>query len=353
MTDRGQRPSTIDHGPLVSIILPVCDGQAYIGATLDSALRQTYSHIEVIVVDDGSRDRTREIVEAHAARDSRIRVIRQANCGVAAARNRALAAARGEFIAPIDADDIWDPTKLERQVRRMVGCGDGTGLVYCWWMWIDIDGRVLDCSPRWQVEGRVAQALMLVNFTGNASVPLYRRRCLEEIGGYDVALRERGAQGCEDWDVALKVAERSHVAVVPSMLVGYRRHRQSMSAQSERMRRSHALIMSAAQRRHPALSSGLIRQSRDQFALHLAGVSYWTGAYGQAIGLGLQAARSTVMLEILPYVARLFAKRIFPRNDRMRGMILPGVSFSDVAAPQALIPYDRIYARRFKRLRPE
>jgi hypothetical protein len=69
--------------------------------------------------------------------------------------------------------------------------------------------------------------------------------------------------------------------------------------------------------------------------------------------LGLHAARSTVMLEVLPYVLRLFAKRIFPGNGRMRGVIRPGVSFSDVEAPQALIPYDRIYARRFKWLRSE
>src|SRR6267378_894238 len=114
----------VDKDPLVSVILPVRDGESSIGDTLESALGQTYRNIEVIVVDDGSRDRTRAIVEARALRDSRVRVIGQNNRGLAASRNRALAIARGEFIAPLDADDLWDPTKMERQVHRMTEAGD-------------------------------------------------------------------------------------------------------------------------------------------------------------------------------------------------------------------------------------
>ena len=139
--------------PLVSVILPVYNGESDVEVTLDSALEQTYRNIEVIIIDDGSRDGTRALVEARALRDSRIRVITQLNRGVAAARNRGLADARGEFIAPLDADDVWDPMKLERQVGRMMEAGDNTGLVYCWWVWIDAQGAVLDCSPRWRIEG--------------------------------------------------------------------------------------------------------------------------------------------------------------------------------------------------------
>jgi GT2 family glycosyltransferase len=333
--------------PLVSIILPVFNGESHIGETLDSALGQTYRNIEVIVVDDGSRDRTRAIVEARASLDSRIRVIAQANRGVAAARNRALAAGRGEFVAPLDADDLWDPTKLERQVRTMMAAGDDTGLVYCWWVWIDIHGTVLDRSPRWRLEGEVAEPLLQVNFTGSASVPLYRRRCLEEAGGYDATLHDRGAQGCEDWDVALKVAERSRVAVVPAVLVGYRRRRNSMSAESGRMRRSHGLMLDAAMRRRPQLRPIAIRRSRDQFALHLAGISFWAGAYRQAIGWGLQAMRSTLPLQVLPYIPRLFAKTALRRRSRASDTLRPGVQFSNCRIPQPLIPYDSIYDRRF------
>src|SRR5712671_4891186 len=123
--DRIARTTPLDE-PLVSIILPVHDGEAYVGDTLDSALGQTYRNLEVIVVDDGSRDGTRAVVESFAIRDSRVHVIAQPNRGVADARNRAIAAARGEFIAPLDADDLWDPTKIERQVGRMIDAGEST-----------------------------------------------------------------------------------------------------------------------------------------------------------------------------------------------------------------------------------
>ena len=340
-----------NRNPLVSIILPVHNGEPYISGTLESALTQTYRNTEVIIVDDGSQDGTRAIVEARALQDSRVRVIGQTNRGVAAARNRALAAAKGEFIAPLDADDVWDPTKLARQVDRIIAAGDNTGLVYCWWMWIDARSAILDCSPRWRIEGDAAKLLLQVNFTGNASVPMYCRRYLEEVGGYDVTLRARDAQGCEDWDVALKVAERAGVCVVPSPLVGYRRSTGSMSAQIDRMWRSHSLVMDSALRRRPELYSPLVRRSQNQFALHLAGVSFWSGAYWRAIAWGLQAIRSSLAAQIMPYVVCVFARVALRRGRRRGRAVLPGLPFSDWSLPRPLIPYDLIYARHFGRAR--
>ena len=335
--------------PLVSVILPVYNGEAYVDGALDSALGQTYRNIEVIVVDDGSRDRTRAMVETRALHDSRIRVIGQANCGLAASRNQALAVARGEFVAPLDADDVWDPTKVERQVHRIITAGDSSGLVYCWWASIDDDGAVLDSSPHWRIEGNAAEMLLQVNYVGGGSVPLYRRRCLEQIGGYDVALHE----GCEDWDAALKVAERYAVAVVPSLLVGYRRRRDSMSAHTERMWRSHARVIRAARQRRPELGPEVIQRSHDQFALYLAGVSFWSGAYYQAVSWGLRALPSRLALQTLPYIIRLFSKTLVRSGRSRQEFVRPGVRFSSLEMPQPLIPYDLIYDRCFKRLRNE
>jgi glycosyltransferase involved in cell wall biosynthesis len=338
-----------DNGPLVSVILPVRDGESFIGETLESALGQSYGNIEVIVVDDGSRDRTQAVVDAWIARDSRVRMIAQANRGVAHARNRAIAAARGEFIAPLDADDLWDPHKIERQVHRMIEAGDATGLVYCWWVWVDVNGTLLDRSPRWQFEGNAADILMQVNYTGSASVPLYRRRYLEQVGGYDVTLRERDGEGCEDVDLALKVAEQSRVAVVPSLLVGYRRRPDGMSARTDRMWRSYSLVLEGARRRRPALRSTLIRRSKGQFALYLAGVSFWSGAYRPAFGWGWLALRSSLVLQILPSVASLLVMTRLRRSRPSPRIIRPGVLFSSWEMPEPLIPYDRIYQRRFTR----
>ena len=333
----------VDKGPLVSVILPVRDGESFIGDTLESALGQTYRNLEVVVVDDGSRDRTQAVVDAWIERDSRVRMIAQTNRGVAHARNRAIAEARGEFIAPLDADDLWDPTKIERQVHRMIEAGDDTGLIYCWWVWVDVNGALLDCSPPWQFEGSGADIMLQVNYVGNASVPLFRRRYLDQVGGYDVTLRDRDAEGCEDLDVALKVAEQSRVAVVPQRLVAYRRLRDNMSARTDRMWRSHVFVIAGARQRRPDLAPAWIRRSHDQFALHLAGVAFWSGAYLQAIGWGLRAWRSTLAFRILPDIIRLFLRKLLRNNRPPRRVIGPGVSFSNWEMPQPLIPYDRVY----------
>jgi len=334
-----------DNQPLVSIILPVHDGESSIAATLESAVGQTYGNTEIIVVDDGSRDGTRVIVEAWVARDPRVRLFAQANRGVAAARNRAIEAARGELIAPLDADDLWDPTKIERQVRRMFEAGNGTGLVYCWWVAIDDGGVLLDSSPTWRIEGQGADTLVLVNYTGNASVPMYRRQILEEVGGYDMTLRDRDAEGSEDWDLALKVAERSRVAVTPQRLVAYRKRRQSMSRRSDRMWRSHRLVMEAARVRCPDLSQAAVRRSQDQFALYLAGVAYWSGAYLEAVGWGVRVLRSPFAFQVVPLLMRLFARPFRSRSTRP-SVISAGVRFSTWDLPQPLVPYDRIYQKR-------
>src|SRR4051794_12933269 len=107
-----------DH-PLVSVIVPVFNGVEYVGEAIESALRQTYTNIEVIVVDDGSTDHTRSVVKSLAGRDGRVRLVGQANGGVARARNQGILFARGEMIAPLDADDLWAPNKIERQMSRM------------------------------------------------------------------------------------------------------------------------------------------------------------------------------------------------------------------------------------------
>src|SRR4051794_20063688 len=129
---------------LVSVIVPVHNGAEHLGVALESALMQTHQNLEIIAVDDGSTDSTLSILENYAARDARVRVFTQPNGGVARARNRAIAESRGEFIAPLDADDLWQPTKITRQLHRLIEAGDETGFVYSWWVWIDDSGAVLD-----------------------------------------------------------------------------------------------------------------------------------------------------------------------------------------------------------------
>ena len=102
---------------LVSVVIPVRNGERFIGKTLASALAQTHQDIEVLVVDDGSTDGTRNLVQTAAARDKRVRLLKNDKIGVATARNYGIGKAQGELIAPLDGDDLWHPRKIARGIN--------------------------------------------------------------------------------------------------------------------------------------------------------------------------------------------------------------------------------------------
>jgi glycosyltransferase involved in cell wall biosynthesis len=251
---------------LVSVLIPAHNAARTIGETLVWAMAQSHRDLEIIVVDDGSTDATAEIVRKIARADPRIVLLQQANAGVAAARNTALARARGTYVAPLDADDLWHPDKIARQVRRLQQAGSHVGLVYCWSVDIDdasiITDRRLDLD---RFEGDVYAALVLTNFVGNASVPLIRKSEIEAVGGWDPELRRRQAQGCEDWQLYLRLAERTDYALEPAFLVGYRQAQQAMSRQVVSMLRSYRLVLAEARACHPDLPPALFRWSEAAF----------------------------------------------------------------------------------------
>jgi hypothetical protein len=335
----------MNAGPLVSVILPVYNGELFVAQTVESALQQTYRNLEIIIVNDGSTDQTGSVVHALAERDPRIRVFHQPNCGVARARNLGLAEARGEYVAPLDGDDLWEPHKIEQQVRLMEQGGEAVGLVYCWWVWIDQKGRILDRSPSWEIEGDASDLLLQVNFTGNASVPLYRRRCLQAVGGYDESMERHGGRGCEDWDVALKVAARSKVAVAKQLLVGYRRLPDSMSTQCEVMWRSQQLLTRGAIERNPDVDRHLLQRSSDQFAMYVAGVLFRCGDYVRSARWALRAWRTGLLFHVLPYALLALFKRVFLSGRSSAGTMRPGQALDQAKIAPPLIPYDRMYAQ--------
>lgn len=257
--------------PLVTVVVPAYNAGRFVEEAVRSALRQTYADLEVVVVDDGSTDDTAERVRALCAADPRVRLLQQENGGVAAARNRGIAAARGALIAPLDADDVWYPAKLERQVEVMAR-DDTLGLVYTGWERVDEAGRPIPGTARApRAEGWLADRLVLANLIPCASAPLIRRACLEEVGGYEDH-RGFGGQGCEDWDLYLRLAERYRFAVVPECLVGYRQSGGSMSANRRRMRRSYEVVAARLRQRRPALPAALRRASRYRFYWYLSKV---------------------------------------------------------------------------------
>lgn len=209
-----------EAGELISVVIPAHNAARFISRTLKSVLNQTHRALDVIVVDDGSTDSTAGIVQEIAHRDDRVRLFRSRNLGVSAARNVAIAQARGNLIAPIDADDLWHPDKLARQLALMQAGSDKLGVVYCWSRGIDDDDRVI--LPSWNdstASGDVLHDIIIRGIAGNGSTPLIKRRFAEAVGGYDAS-----ATLSEDWKFYTALAGVCEFAVVPQYLVGYRLH---------------------------------------------------------------------------------------------------------------------------------
>ena len=205
--------------PAVSIVLATHDHARWLDGAIESVRQQTVSEWELLVVDDGSTDDTRAVVQRHAA-DARIRYLPGRHLERSAARNRGLAAARGGLVAFLDADDRWLPEKLERQLAALAAEPDAA-LCYTIARFVDAADRLLPVrKPLGPIAGEVFPALIRANFIILASV-VVRRRCLVEVGGFDDTLP---VYGCEDWGLWLRIARRHRVTVVDEELTLYRRH---------------------------------------------------------------------------------------------------------------------------------
>jgi glycosyltransferase involved in cell wall biosynthesis len=241
--------------PTVSVVVPVYNGGRSIRQTLTSVLAQTRSDIEVIVVDDGSTDDTAEIVRTFTRRDSRVRLLRQSNGGVAAARNRGIREARGDFVAPIDADDVWLPEYLERQVAALEAGGPAVTFCYAGFFRLDEANRVMQLPRGHGAPSADYISLLRRNLVGCGSATVFRRDAVLAVGGYDESLRARHAQGCEDWKLILMLASRSTGTSVADPLVGYRDRPDAMSKNLESMRASFLLVIEEMRQIGPRLAA--------------------------------------------------------------------------------------------------
>ena len=307
----------------VTAIIPAYNAEATLDETLRSVRAQTHRALEILVVDDGSRDGTPAIALAHAAADPRVRLIRQDNAGVAAARNRGIEEARATLIAPVDADDLWAPTKIERQVAALRRGGPRVALVYTWSMLIDRESRVVGFSGREMWEGDVLARMCRGNLVGNGSAALMRRDAVLEAGGFDPTLRARRAQGCEDLLLYCRIAARHHAAVVPDFLTGYRQNDETMSRDVVQMHRSWRLVAAELRGRHPELRADI--EAGEIFAMRwLFGRALWTRDLRAARTLATDgpppghvlAARAADLGTFATVVAKARVRRL---TDRMLG----------------------------------
>ena len=216
--------------PIFSVVVPVFNAGEFLRTTLDSVFTQTCRDFELIVVDDGSTDHCLDFLE-HTS-DSRLRVLHQANQGPASATNAALAVARGAYVALLDHDDLWLPTKLQRHLEYFIRYPD-VDLTFTWSKQIDGAGRDLGIpSHPWR--GRIDFPELFTDFViGNSSAIAIRRDALERCGRLDPDLRRY-----YDMDLVLRVAllRSGNCMAVPEHLTCYRRYPGQMSSDWSTMR---------------------------------------------------------------------------------------------------------------------
>lgn len=295
----------------VSLIIPAYNAERYIGFTIESLIRQSHADLEIIVVDDGSTDRTREIACRYAETDARITVLPQKNLGVATARNTGIEVAKGEFVGFIDADDIWHSTAVAKMLSRFEGASPDLGVVYTWSADIDEENRLIGGVHVSKARGHVYPLLIFHNFLGNASSTIIRKRSLEAIGGY----RPEFDLGCEDFDLYLRLAARFDYDVVPEFLVAYRRTPGAMSSHTERMERAHQQALDTVRRERPMVSSRLLRSSKVNFYAYLAHASVSSVAGRGSLNWILKSLRTDPLLTL----CRIDLLAILPRRAVRRG----------------------------------
>ena len=241
----------------VSVVIPAFDAEATVGAAISSALWQTYRDFEVVVVEDGSRDATGSIAGSFP---EPVRVVRQENAGVAAARNRGVAEAQGELIAFCDADDVLLPQHLEALVTVHERRG-GIVTSNCYWLF---PGGIHPARTRYKgrfpAPERQRHAILEQNFVSTMS--LFPKGLVDEIGSFDTELRV-----AEDWDFWLRAIYAGHrVALQPRPLALYRWGSSGLVADSARMdEHANAVLRKAAAR------DDLTRDERAYVKRRLAG----------------------------------------------------------------------------------
>lgn len=227
--------------PQVSVVIPAYNAMKFLPATISSVLAQTYRDFEVLVINDGSSDNTAEWVTEQQQKDQRIKLISQENKGLAGARNTGIKNASAEYIAFLDADDLWDQTKLAKQVTCLAQ-NSQAGLVYNWVALIDEDGIVTGRLFKSNASGDIWQELTQTNFVGCGSVAMVHRCCFQKCGLFD----ENLGSYVEDWDMWLRIASDYNFAVIPEALVYYRQHSASASKNWEAMAKSYHLVIEKA-----------------------------------------------------------------------------------------------------------
>jgi glycosyltransferase involved in cell wall biosynthesis len=267
--------------PLVSVIIPVYNAEAYIGQTIQSVLQQTVTDIELVVMNDGSKDGSEKVILELQQRDNRIKYQYKPNSGVSDTRNKGIAIARGRYIAFLDADDLWKPDNLEKKLKILGETGKQ-------WVFSNLD--FID-------ENNKLRQIALINFKPNNIVenlllwegdvvpgPCSNIVVTREVLGEDVRF-DTHLSSPADRDICIQLALKAEPIYLDEKLWQYRLHSQSMTNVSRTVVGEVLYFIKKAKNSKWFSSSKVRRKSLSNIYLMLAGISYkFIGAKMQGIG---------------------------------------------------------------------
>jgi glycosyltransferase involved in cell wall biosynthesis len=226
------------RNPLVSVILPTYNRKHLLKETIESVLSQTYKDLEVIVVDDGSTDNTEHFISNF--NDERITYIKQDHRGVSSARNKGIENAKGEYIAFLDSDDKWLPSKIEEQLKVFKNSKLNPGVIYSGIEYIDENGKKIREERLPAYRGNLFLYLLGARrnvVLGVGSTVLVKRVCFKECGLFDENMSYR-----EDLDLLIRISKRFTFDYVPEPLAKIRIHKKRILTNIDTVIRGRELL---------------------------------------------------------------------------------------------------------------
>ena len=292
-----------NHAGLISIITPTYNRASYLPETIRSALGQTYTNFELIIVDDGSEDDTCSVLEPFLA-DTRVRYFYQKNQGQSVARNVAIAQSSGGLIAFLDSDDVWKPDKLEKQVAVFEAYPD-VDIVHGDEAVIDERSVVISRKNMARHSGFITRQLLADNSV-SITTALVKRRCFEEMGCFDVSVGV-----ADDYELWLRFSARYRFHYEPGIVASYRVMADQISSDKYRRFEANEVIIRRFLARYgDVLSVGERRWGLARFYCRKARFMASVGKRSEAFG-ALRRAFSNAPLDSV--VWRALYRTLVPR----------------------------------------
>lgn len=258
--------------PKVSVIIPVYNGERFLSEAIESVINQTYPNWEIIAINDGSTDRSMEILKHYKSKlSSLIHVINQENLGPSVARNSGIKKAKGEYIAFLDYDDLWLSEKLEKQVKFLESNNE-ISLIYCDCYIIDNNSNIEKDTYSEKtkfIKGKIFKKLLSNNFIPTSTV-LLRKKVLDDVGLFNLEYKIS-----QDYDLWLRISDKYLIDFLKQPLAKYRFHSESISKDVKLMTNEDFQILKYWLNKKPELKMEL----KDQIKSKIAHLYYQTVLY--------------------------------------------------------------------------